>query len=357
MKHKALKQFMKDKANDVIIKDFSLEIIEKAKMQVNEPSVIEKQSFRLRLKPIFALSLALVTTFVLAFLWTPSLSDDPFVIEAYDQAMMVSSISMIYAYETEVNQNVSFMQSFALEDGYLIEDEIEGLNAYVSLIEQFFESEASFDKETLSVEGTDYLYHLRFTSKTFSNSIITYELKLFDSVIKTGDIITIEGDISFLDETYAIQIEFNQSQPEHFLMTSFLDDDQVIEIDYEKTNHEAAYQLRMIDRENITKTISLRKNLLNQTVDLSFEKGTINGTYRFSRSEEKVLGVSYAIIKNNMSETGRMDISVTPRENMPVLYEINVRPQGGTPFTREEEREPTPPRPTPRPLPPRGPRN
>ncbi|MFU8792848.1 MAG: hypothetical protein ACNA7K_02385 [Acholeplasmataceae bacterium] len=355
MKNKALKQFIKDKANDVTIKDFSLEIIEKAKMQVNEPSVIEKQSFRLRLKPIFALSLALVTTFVLAFLWTPSLSDDPFVIEAYDQAMMVSSVSMIYAYDIEVNQQVSLLQSISLDSTYLIEDQLEGLNTYFPLIEQFFESNANFDKEVLSVEGTNYLYHLKFSSKTSSNVFIDYELKLLDTVIKLGENIIIEGYISFSDDTYPIIIEFNQNQPEHFLMTSLLEDEQTIEILYEKSNNEASYRLQLLDRDTVIKSLMLKKDALNQVIDLNFEKGTMNGTYRFRQTEDKVLGVSYAIVKENISETGRINISITPRENMPTLYEIDVRPQGGTPFNREEEREPTPPRPTPRPTPPRGP--
>lgn len=356
MKNKALKALIKAKANDVNIKDHSIDIIQKANARVTKPNVIEKQPSRLRFKPVFAFSLAIVTTLLLVFIWTPSFSDDPFVIEAYDQALMTASISMVYAYEAEVNQNMSYQSGiFVLEDGYLIDDEIDQLTPYITWMEHFFESDANFNIEKIDVAQSANLHHIRFYSKDSADQEITYELILFDLTSQNNHQLFIEGELIILDEVYPITLTFDRNQKDAFVMASLLEDTQTISITYQKLNGQTAYEMQLMDHETLIKKITLRKDHVNAYIDLNFEVGKNNGTFRFKVGDAQTLDVTYAIMRDQMSETGKMVIQMIPRLNLPTRYDIEIRPQGGNPYQRDTEQRPTP-QPPARPVPPRGPR-
>ena len=333
MKKKELIQFIKDKAKEVEVKDFSKEIIEKANRLPYVYHAPKKRSFMLR--PIFQLSLVTLTGILVAlFLFQPKTSMYAF--EDKDDVLVDSAITSLNYLDYQMDelsfneiQNLSMIESL----NYTVEDQLDGVLKFAHLSERLlkpFVIQKSYEHDsyqtTLSFELEDLL------GETITIQMSYNEIKVKNNQYEYLGIIDYDQEIF----TFSAQTIHGKSNQLQFELSY---ENQMIHVNYQMKDSVYVYEFSHFQDQTLNIVFEMIRNnqSSNPNVLVSFKQNHTTGTYTFSIDEQNSLvNALYFIARNDQSENQEGKLIITP--NAQGKYQIEIRPRGGMPSFVERER-------------------
>jgi hypothetical protein len=150
------------------------------------------------------------------------------------------------------------------------------------------------------------------------------------------------------EDSFPFLILISTRNQQTFEMRVNITDEIVIITQFQKQIHQRDYSIKIYENEILLSEMTLNRFKENQktVLDLTIQKGTIDGSYRFRR-DDGALTVTYSIANLTRSESGTMRIDIK-NDSEEKTFQIEIRPQGRPSFIVETPRPPV------RPNPPRG---
>lgn len=346
MRHKDLKKYIKEKAMEVEVKDFSTLIVERAKkLPQTSIEVIEKPKFSWRIKPLTTSFLALMTTILIVFILMDStginpIAEDP-VLENMEDVIALSSvqaISLIDVMESELqaSSNTTILRFGPIERDNIIKDELTDLARYLETIEKLYASNEDFEVIDQPKRQQGFGRHMRFKTRDFTNRESDYEILYNQSYNKETRAFTVSGEVRIGEKSYQMMANGIKGEKEVTISVSDGALNTVI-LAYSENDDIHSYLIELlIDETSIQKVeISLEQNEQGRTATLSFIEGTSSGTYTFQMVQEdnkKVIQIRYTIDFDGEIEEGDITIRILTLQQTSI-YSIVIKPEGRQPFT------------------------
>lgn len=345
MTNKELKAYLKQKANEVEIKDFQTSILERVKMLQNDSvEVIEKPRRIFRLKPLTTSLLAVMATFIFVLLLVDQTGINPVinepVLENMENVVALSSIqatSLIEVMEQDLSiSNQSLLRMGGPLRDQQIKNEIEDLRRYLDTIEKLYASNEDFDLTDEEENSSSYLRHMRFKARDLVNQETMYELKYNQNINKETNVYNVTGEVVVGSKSYLMTAQGIKGQKQ-IQLTVTNENDFMVVLDYEEIEGIHHYTVELINHDETLEivTISLEKKGEKKIATLSFIEGTSTGIYVFEIIEEdfkKVIQITYTLDFSGDIEQGIITIRILslPNANM---YSIQVKPEGRQGFS------------------------
>lgn len=341
MKNKDLKKMLIEKSNEVEIRDLSQLIMQRIEKEVIVLPKKDHFKFALKLRPALLFIFVTLLTFSF-FIFSPRNYTLAYQINQNEEQIILTSISTLQIGFSDIIIETS------LDDDPLISDQIPRMNDYLLWMELLFNQDAFvLNEKTNPYIGSKK--HYIFSSKALDNQMIQYEFVIMNSK-NTLNYMTIDGFIKHDDDSYPFDIKI-QVRQRSYEMNVIIDDHIIIQSSYQNQRNQKSFSFKVYDNHEIQSEIILNRSNENgnHVLDLTIEKGNIEGSYRFRR-DNGVLAITYSIANQNRSESGTMRVEI--KDDLgDKKFEIEVRPQGRPSFVIETPRPPV------RPNPPRGKNN
>jgi hypothetical protein len=337
---KELLKLIKEKANQIEVKDFTEEIIIKAQSFKHESEYTPKPVFAF--KPVMTMAILVLTLVFVSALAIPYLPKKPILFENFENAIAISSLTALnlaeQTYTSVSTQTLSFYDS-----SHVIDDEIGKLTTYMTFIEQLVLTEKLItsshqidrNRKKISFETTNMFsenqaYELSFTSQ-YSD--------------RRNDVFKLGGVLVFNHEVFVIEAQTLIINGKHQLILKLIIDSvNYIIVRYEEDNNQFNYDVEVYTNDLLTQSLKLiyRAQANQKEVFVHFIKGKTIGSYRFTQNEDAIKA-HYAILKNGTRETGNMMVHVFnhPSSNN-AMYRFTIQPLGALPFVVERSRSKNP---------------
>jgi filamentous hemagglutinin family protein len=339
MKNKELLNLIKTKSNEIQIKDFSKDIIEKAKnIRYEIPQV--KRSFQLNFKPLVLITFSLAIILVTLILYKPTddiIIDQP-KLESMDEVLVFSSLTsatLINIVDQDLNYNDSNNLLLAGMPGHSRVDlELADLAKYLESIEKIFASSKNFDLTKEDINQNGFNQKISFKTIDFLNEENDYEI-IFNQV-QSNNQIAIDGLIKIGTKQY--QLVATQKLDEKQLnMVLSLNSNNFIELSYEIKDEKHVFNIKTTKNNVITEEIEYKINQDKTTrvAEINFIRGNSNGSYQFEIVEEnnkKIIKVNYALDDDGEIQNGNITIRILSLPNR-VIYSMLIKPSNQMPFT------------------------
>lgn len=346
MTNKDLKKYIKQKANEVEVKDFSALIVERAqKLPKTSVEVVEKPRMRWHIKPLTTSFLALMTTILIVFILMDStgllpVDDDP-VLESMEDVIALSSVqatSLIDVMESELQttSNITMLRFGPAERDNIIKDEITDLRRYLETIEKLFASNDDFQVVDQPRQKQGFRRQMRFKTRDFTNRESEYEIVYNQSFNKDTRAYKVTGEVRINSHAYTMLAEGIKGE-NNVLVTVSDGILNTVVLDYKELNGKHIYMIELYRDEVSLQEVEivLEQNELDRKATLSFIEGTSSGTYVFHIEEEdqkKIIQIRYAIDFDGELEEGDITIRVITLEQISI-YSISIKPEGRQSFT------------------------
>lgn len=344
MTNKEMKKLIKEKAMKVEVKDFSQEIMARAKfLPEKKVEMIEQPKRSFNFKPLFTSFLFLMTTVFAVFLFmdettVPPVTETP-VLENIESAVALSSVlttSLVNLLETELSATTAIPLRFGpIERNARIEDEITDVSKYLETIEKLYASNDDFEViDEPIVNG--YQRRMRFRTKDLLNQTANYEMVYNQTYNKETKRFIITGEVKIGERTYPITAEGIKGE-KGIIMTAKKDDSNYVVLDYTEIDGIHYYTVELIKNDLSIQKVSIQLSEVDgvKVATLSFIEGESTGTYTFTIEQEnlvKIIRVEYAIDFEGDLEEGIITIRILTL-NQTTMYAITVQPDGRLPFS------------------------
>lgn len=348
MKNKDLLKLIKTKSQEVNIKDFSAEIVAKARF-LPQAEQLEAPKRRFQLKPSLAYSFTLLTAVVAFFvLYNPAIPMIP-EIEDVNQVVALSSVTAVSLIEytdqqIEQNDTVSLSLGYVMLDMPtipMIDDEIDDVSMYLGTMEKLLNSADNFDYQFSTTNPNGYDNHLSFFAKDLLDTEIEYVFNFNQTENSNTNRYQIEGIIEIDSIAYAVTAHYELDHPQNVVMKIEKDSNNYIEIAYGISETESKYELTITEDGIKLQTAHLYMRQINnqKSVYLDFVNGRSIGSYAFKVTEENLvrsMQISY-YIPGSTSESGEIDVTVDTT-GATIQYAMTIKPQGRVPYIIERGR-------------------
>lgn len=346
MKNKDLLKFIKTKSQEINIKDFSAEIVERARLLPQVEQIVEPKR-RFQFKPSLIYSFTLLTAVVAFFvLYNPSLPVVPQV-DDVNQVVALSSVTAVSLIESS-DQLIDQSDSVTLSLGYVmldtpvvpkINDEIDDVSMYLGAMEKLLNSDDNFDYQLNTSNPNGYTNHLSFTTKDLLDQETNYVLNFNQT--ENDNQFTMEGIIEIGSITYTVLAQGELDHPQNIEMRIQKDMSNYIDISYSVSETENRYQLSVTENGTQLQTVNLFMRQINnqKSAYLDFVDGQSIGSYAFRVSEinqVRQMQISY-YIPGATSESGEIDVTVDTTGST-IQYAMTIKPQGRVPYIIERGR-------------------
>lgn len=345
MTNKELKSYIKKKADEVEIKDFSVSIIERAShLPRVEEQVIEKKRFSLRLNPLTTSILTLMTTILLVLILleptgiTP-VEEEP-VLENMENVIALSSVqatSLIDVLETELSYtpSISYLRFGPNEKNNKLTDEIKDVSRYLETIEKLYASNENFEVSDTFENKQGFGRHMRFKTRDLTDRETEYEILYNQSINKSNQSFNITGEIRLGTKAYLMMAHGIKGQTGVHVEVSDGSLNTVI-LDYTEVDGVHTYLVELVrNDQSVQKVeIKLEQNEEEKIATLTFVEGKSTGTYTFRIVTEdriKIISVRYSIQFDDEVEEGEITIRILTLQQQ-TLYQIVIKPEGRPSF-------------------------
>ncbi|TVP85881.1 MAG: hypothetical protein EA375_02705 [Acholeplasmataceae bacterium] len=336
MKRKDLIQLIQNKADDVVIKDLSKDILARHRQQPHPAAPVMLPRPRLRMKPILSLGLlaAVITLFLVLFY--PGQDTSP-TFQNVDEAIVMSAFSAVtladhaFAEALSINNRLEHNEADSL-----VEHEIEHLLIYLELIERIFGTPADLMRTRIEPDDThDFSHHIRFASNSLLDEATQYDIRF--NRLPDGDMpdeFTLSGELSINDRLFAIEGQSRWVMDRYVLHIGLIiDDDNRIDVTHQEEDGDTIENISITRQGNIIQSLYLKHVVDQDTreIFLHLETGLGRGTYRFTSgadNDQPLLQVHYAILRNGDRETGNIRIELITDPGSDAAYRFAIRPQG-----------------------------
>lgn len=350
MKKKDLIQLIKTKSEQVELRDFSKEIIEKAK-HFPQREVIEKTKFAFRLKPYYLATLGVMLTVFMIFLFTPDSPINPIdpTLENMDQVIAFSTLTSVSLIETfDSNLLTSDEQSFLLQGGpdtpfraRRIDAQIPNITKYLEMMEKLFGSESDFGIVNELPNHPSYQQRIRFRTKDLLDEESEYAIDFNQSTIGVHGFL-IEGVVLVGEYAYPIYASGTSNDQNSLELMIEREDGAKIKIDYQKTDDFHDFEIEIYQGDTLIQSVDFTyiQEGENKRAALDFVYGSSTGSYTFTldvTEQMKLIRISYDLDAED-SESGEITIRIRTTLGNP-MYIILVKPDGGIPFIINSERQ------------------
>ena len=349
MKRKTLLQLIKTKSQEVEIKDLSQSILDKVRL-LPQAEVITAPKKRFSYKPVFAMTLSVMTATLAFFIFYQPGSTQVPMIEDVNQVMAVSLVSAAslvdYTDETiadndSVNMALGYFTLDVAEQP-LIDNEIDTVSQYLGMMERLLNSDENFDYEFDTTDPNGFAHHLSFKTKDLLDQETNYTFNYNQINVAKDNLYTIEGSLIIGDQTYTITGQGDIKNPKIFQLRILSDEHNYIDIKYEISSLVNRYQINVTENDMLIQTANLAVKQENnqRSVYLDFVSGNATGSYMFQVEniigQGKQMKISYYISKTT-SESGQIEVQVD-QTGADARYTITVEPKGREPFVVERGR-------------------
>jgi hypothetical protein len=345
MKTKALKKILIEKSDEISIKDLSQSIILRAQKEVILTPTKQKSSLIFRYKPALAFVFLMLLTFSF-FIFTPKQYSFAYQINQNEEDIILTSISTLQIGTSDIIQLTS------LDDEPMINAQIPNMKDYLLWMELLFnQEEVKFIQKDQISENA--IKHYTFSSKALDDQSILYEFVIINQKRSFG-MLEINGLITHDEDSFPFIILISTRNQQTFEMRVNITDEIVIITQFQKQIHQRDYSIKIYENEILVSEMTLNRFKENQEpiLDLTIQKGTIDGSYRFRR-DNGALTITYSIANLIKSESGTMRVEIK-NDTEDKTFQIQINPQGRPSFIIETPRPPVRPNPPARPNPPFG---
>ncbi len=348
MKRKTLLQLIKTKSQEVEIKDLSQSILDKVRL-LPQTEVVTVPKRRFSYKPVFAMTLSVMTAALAFFIFYQPGSTQVPIIEDVNQVMAVSVVSAasLVDYTDEIiadNDSVNIaLGYFTLDvaEEPLIDNEIDTVSQYLGMMERLLNSDENFDYEFDTTDPNGYAHHLSFKTKDLLDQETNYAFNYNQTNDTKNNVYTIEGSLVIGAQTYSITGQGDIKNPKIFQLRVLNDEHNYIDIKYEISPLVNRYQIIITENDVQIQTTNLavRQENNQRLIYLDFVSGNATGSYAFqveNIGQNKQMKISY-YISNSTSESGKIEVTVD-QTGADSRYAITVEPKGREPFVVERGR-------------------
>jgi hypothetical protein len=347
MKKKELIQLIKTKSEQVEIRDFSKEIIEKAK-HLPKPEVIEKTRFSFRLKPYYLATLGVMLTVIMIVLFTPDTPINPIdpTLENMDQVIAFStltSVSLIQTIDTDLQTE---SDDVTLSHGNppsprMIENQITDITKYLDMMEKLFGSNPDFDLVVENQTNPMYTNQMRFKTKDLLNEEAEYAINFNQTNIGVHDFV-IEGVVVIGEYIYPIYASGSSNDIDTLELEIEQENGNQITIHYEKILEVHDFEIKIYQDDLLIQEVNFtyQEQGEDKQATLDFIYGETVGSYTFQLDVEdqvSLIRITYDI-ESDESESGEIVIRIRTLLGN-TTYVILVMPDGGIPFIINSERQ------------------
>lgn len=345
MKRKDMITLIKDKAQEITIKDLSQAIIEKARhLPVSDITATPRRKFPLELTLISS-SLAIAFIMFLT-IFQPAPVAIP-QIENSEQMMALSAVSAVSLIEhtnqlldLEENNNIS-LRHLLLDNelNYVdVNNEIDDVSIYFKMMERFLISAKDFDYEKSIVNQSGFDNQLKFTTTDMLDQELEYILIYNRTDLEEQNIFILQGILQIGNNSYEMIGEGELNNPQFFKLKVQIDNQNYIVIEHQIDN---ILVTTTQDGQMIQKIELNIQEINNQRFGfINFVEGSSTGSYAFEIVKENEVAKMRVLfyINGQNSESGRMDVIISYDSEGP-QYKITVTPKGRQPFVIERRRE------------------
>jgi len=345
MTKKELKVYLKTKASEIEVKDFSQTILERAKsLPRTHMESIEEPRRSLRLKPILTSFLLLTTTVFALFLFLgeediPPVIETP-VLENMESVVALSAVqttSLIHILETELAAETAIPLRFGpIERNNRIQDELNDVAKYLETIEKLYASNENFEVVDEAKSSNGFARRMRFRTKDLLEQEAQYEMMYNQTFNQATNRFQVAGQVKVGEKSYPFTVE-GQKGERGIVMTAKKDDANFVILEYMEVDGVHYYTVELIKQDQSIQKVSIE---LTETegikqATLSFISGTSTGTYVFSIEVEdlkKIILIHYTIDFDGDIEEGDITIRILALPQS-AIYSIIVKPEGRIPFS------------------------
>ncbi len=339
MKKKELINLIKLKAKEIEIKDFSSNLIERAK-NLPEPILQKKKNPFFIKKPAFAMSFV---TFAAVIIFTLMLSPGQKSFAMIDDIDLVftnssiTSISLLSAsLDTELNNESYQLSSVAINHNYQADEHLDQMLHYLGATEAILN-----DVELIKAKNINgYQFYIEFRVKDLLNEETKLQIYYNQTEVKKNSEYSYEGYIEIDDQTFDFQANIVLGKTNLFEFKIDHDSTESIIIRYRENQNESIYQIERYKQNISTQKVEMRQTTINEEkqIMINFIEGSTKGTYAFSKqviNNQPSIRVNY-LIRGQNNESG--EIIITPSSSSEV--HITITPRGQAPIVIERGRPP-----------------
>ncbi len=341
MNKKDLINLIKEKANQVEIKDQSTEILARVNLDAVK---VEPKPKRFTFEPrlifssIFAVILVVVFTLVLIRPDNEIIDQGPG-IETMEDVLIFSTIStttlLEHDYETNTSNNlVDIPNLFNLETSVKIDGQLNRLTKYFEMMEQLFASPKNFNREDEVGQG-QFGQLMRFRSRDFSGRDILYRLDFNQVDIEESNLYQLMGTITVGTNSYLFTGEGHVDTDNTLNIRTQRNTENYVDTTYTFIDGKHHFHI-VITKDEVTVDeveLIIEDNEDNKIVEITFLNDEIEATYIFELSVEsnnRVLRIQYEL-NNGLTEKGLMIVRVVGRQG-DYNYVVQIRPDNGRPY-------------------------
>jgi hypothetical protein len=340
MKKKDLLNLIKTKSNEIEIKDYSKDIIIKAKnLRYEMPQT--KRSFNFSFKPLILATFSLSIIILAIIFYRPSddiIIDQP-KLESMDEVLVFSSLTsatLVDVLDQDLNQtdDANQIELFGMPNQRKVDLELSDLAKYLESLEKIFASNKNFDLTKEDVNQNGYQRKITFKTKDFLDQENDYEI-IFNQTEVSNELV-LEGIIKIGSKEYQLTASQNTELKELNLVLS-LNDQNYIELNYDLVNQYHVFNIKTTKNNQVTEEIEYKINQSDEKreAEINFIIGDSNGSYQFEIQEEnnkKIIKVIYELDDDGDLQSGTITIRIITLPNR-VLYSMLIKPSNSIPFT------------------------
>jgi hypothetical protein len=341
MNKKDLINLIKDKANQVEIKEQSTEILARVNLDAIK---VEPKPKRFTFEPrlIFSSMLAviLIITFTLVLLRPENeiINQGPN-LESMEDVLIFSTIStttlLEHDYATNTSNNLIDVPAyFEMNSTVKIDRQLNRLTKYFEMMEQLFASPKDFNKEDEVGQG-QFGRLMRFKSRDFAGRDILYNLDFNQTEIDESNQYQLMGTITVGTNSFLFTGE-GQSDTENTLnIRTQRNTENFVDTTYTYQDNKHHFHIQITKDEVLIDEVVLiiEDDEDQKIVEITFLNDNIEATYVFELSVEsnnRNLRITYEL-NNGTTETGVMVVRVVGRQGF-YNYVVQVRPDNERPY-------------------------
>ncbi|MBE0701133.1 MAG: hypothetical protein IH571_05555 [Acholeplasmataceae bacterium] len=344
MKNKEIIQIIKEKANEVQIRDMSNEILEKVGRFSHQQEVIIKPQRAFRLRPVFSLGLVLLVMVTTLILTNPFEKPTPF--EEREEVLSQSIIAAVSYASFEASDDLAAGDIDLDTPSYFIDDELDEISRYIQMMERMLSNDQSGHFEELVSDRASFEKMIRLNVQSIIDEektlVLYYNLTITS---RNKDDFHMTGVLVDDSHEYDVHVTSNYTQGSyHLVFHVVLREDLSIQIRYNQEAPDQNYEIYRIESDVEHTELSFSLSRINNQMEVFAQLlGThMRGSYRFALTEDeagKKIDVHYAIIRQTTTETGRIVVIVdVDPDSAQTIYNMTINPRGANPYETNKER-------------------
>lgn len=341
MNKKDLINLIKEKANQVEIKDQSTEILAKVNLDdVPVQSKSKRFTFEPRLifSSIFAVILLVVFIVILIRPDNQIIDQGPG-IESVEDVLIFSTIStttlLEHDYETNTSNNpVDIPNLFNLASSVKIDGQLNRLTKYFEMMEQLYASPKNFNRENIEGQG-QFGQLMRFRSRDFSGRDILYSIDYNQNNLDDINLYQMMGTITVGTNSFLFTGERHVDDVNTFNIRTQRNTENYVDTTYTFIDGKHHFHIIITKDEQIVDEVELiiEENEDSKIVEITFLNDDVTATYIFELSVEsnnRALRIAYEL-NHETTEKGFLIVRVVGRQGN-YNYVVQVRPDNDRPY-------------------------